>query len=198
MHFSFTVDTVHNKKNNEYYKDIRRLQKAAIVYVILLVGQLYFFYDSPTTWHVVLSYSVAIIGLAGFIAAFLVKGSVGSAQKLYDKNPLVPAMIAKKNRHSMVLIAVAPLPDGKRALIAREVNSVGDLKSIGSRIAAVAPSNARGTEATIVPINWATNDQKVIDEALGSINEKEWSELRGLLKRTDEVLESRNWLIRLD
>ncbi|MDO4910537.1 MAG: DUF3239 domain-containing protein [Corynebacterium sp.] len=190
MKFSFTVDPAHVKKHNEYFKDIRRLRTVGLFYgvVMILLAVAAYFGFGGDIWGILIGLILLALGLAGIFTGPMVASHVGKPQAFYDSHELIPAMVAKLDRNSAILLGITDLPQGGRALIARHVNKVADVRRIGARIPGVAAGNKQGTEITIVPIAWGTTDKDVIDRAKETIPEAQWNELRQHLDRVEEVL----------
>ncbi|MDO4910064.1 MAG: DUF3239 domain-containing protein [Corynebacterium sp.] len=190
MTFKFTIDPQHVKKHNEYFKDIRRLKISGLIYGLLMIvlGVVAYLGFHGDIWGILIGLILVILGVVGLITGPMVASHVGKPQAFYDSHALIPAMVAKLDRNSAILLGIADLPQGGRALIARHVNKVEDVRRIGARIPSVAAGNKKGTEITIVPIAWGTTDKAVIDEAKHTLPEAQWNELRRYLDRVDEVL----------
>lgn len=202
MKFHFPIDSAHNKANNEYYRDTRRLQIASSIFAALLMigGILVLSFSSRTTVMLVLGIGLILIGLLYVAVTFSVRKQVKDPQELYDSSPLVPAMIAKVNERTMVLMALVDTRKNpevgapRQALALRTVTTISGVpRRIGARVPAVAVGGAHKSkteyydEITPVPIAWATRQTGVIRRAENEIPGSDWALLKDSIARVDEV-----------
>lgn len=199
--FHFTVDDAYNKANNEFGKDVRRLQlSAGALGLILLLGAVWFFLASTAPWRLVVLIGVGFLALFCLALVFILPKQVGGAQRLYDTYELVPAIIAEENPRDVVLMALVNLavdPSARpiQGLALRTVTKVGSHdRTVGTRVPAVAVSgrrslkdNQRWDEISPMPIAWATPDADTIRRAEREIPESLWRELERHLGRLDDV-----------
>lgn len=199
--FSFTVDSAHNKENNEYFRDGRRLRLSAVILAVLALagaaGALWFF-GTGVLGAVLAILLIAFAAMCVFVAVKL-PGATGSPQELYDRWPLAPAMIAQVDERTMTLMALVNANADesgtpKKALAVRTIMKVSGVpRRVGARVPAVAVAGRhRGSgdtwdEITPVPIGWATKDNKTVREAERAIPEGDWQLLQANLDRVADV-----------
>lgn len=201
QNFSFTVDQTHNKENNEYFRDGRRLRLSAIIMTVLALagaaGSLWLF-GTGAVGIVLAVLLVAFAAMCVFVAVKL-PGATGSPQEVYDRWPLAPAMIAQVDERTMVLMALVnanmdETGTPQKALATRTIMKVSGVpRRVGARVPAVGVAGRhRGNadaweEITPVPIGWATKDRKTVREAERAIPEGDWQLLQANLDRVDDV-----------
>ena len=109
MHLHFDVDEAFAKQHNEMLRDTRKAVISGVsLFVICLIagGLIWFFVDPASPWRWVGGLGLMLFGFMMLLVAFLVPRSVGSAQDLYDRYPLVPAVIAEVNPRDSVIMAL--------------------------------------------------------------------------------------------
>ncbi|MEZ2189246.1 DUF3239 domain-containing protein [Corynebacterium sp. CCM 9204] len=211
--FPFTVDENHSKTNNELFRDSRRLVVSAgvfgLIQVAVAAGILWYFGGQPWVWMMVIA--LAVMAVVSFGMMFVLPRKVGTAQELYDRYPLVPAVVAKVNERDLVLLALVNTTvdenDKPRwALAARTVTRLaGHPRKVGERVPSVAVSGQRHlsdrehwSEVTPMPISWATPDRGVIGRAADAIPAAQWKRLEKSVDRLAEVRETPADLLVLD
>lgn len=211
--FHFTVDTAHAKAHNEFLKDQRRLQVSAIVFGLIqvMVAAVFIWYTNQAAWAWLLAAGLGVSALVSFAMVVVIPKKVGSAQQMYDKYDLVPAIVAKVNPRDMVLLALVDArvdpSDGHPApaLAARTITKlVGHSRTVGERVPAVAVAGRRNMkntgfwdEISPMPIAWGTPDPATIAEARKAIPQQQWNELTKHAERVDEVLDTPLNLLKL-
>lgn len=201
--FDFAVDDTYAYEHNELLKDTKRLQISALIFAIILlaIGVGLFFYFKDMMGILVLAcFSFMAVMTLTLIA--IIPRKVGTPAELYTKYPLVPAVVAKKNDHSVVLLALVnanidqSLPP-RWALAARTVNSLPNhAHTVGERVPSVAVAGKRSMrkdattwdEVSPMPIAWGTPHQATIDRAKNSIPEEQWKRLNRYTARVEDVL----------
>lgn len=200
--FSFTVDPEHNKKNNEFSRDAVRLQITAGVLGAILVAIAAFLLlkGASQAWALGLGIALGTFGLFCLALIFILPRQMGSAQKMFDDYPLVPAVVAEVLPRGLVLMALVdanasesgkPVP----ALAIRNITNLrGHDRVVGERVPAVAVAGRRSVgskdrwdEISPMPIAWGTPSADVVKEAQKAIPENEWNRLAKYLDKLDEV-----------
>ena len=210
--FTFDVDHEHNKKNNELFKDTKRLQISAGSYgaVQILLAAGVYWWAGGATWAAILAVVLIAMALVSFALIRIIPKKVGDAEKIYSQYPLAPAVIAQVNPRDIVLFALVnkntdPDLSPRWALTARTVTRLeGHPRRKGERVPAVAVSGRRSLatkdqwdEITPMPIAWATPSAKTVAEAIDHIPEEQWRRLTANIGKLDDVLASRYNLIEL-
>ncbi|MEJ5927658.1 DUF3239 domain-containing protein [Corynebacterium sp. H128] len=200
--FSFTIDPEHNKQNNEFSRDAFRLQVSSGVFglVLLLVAFFVFRLSDGATWGLAVSIGLLAFALFCFFLVLVLPKQMGTAQDMFDKYALVPAMIAEVNARDMVLLALVDANAGEAsepvpALATRTISNLrGHDRVVGERVPAVAVTGRRSVSSTDrwdeispMPIAWGTPDNTVIKKAKKTIPENEWNRLMKYLDRLEEV-----------
>lgn len=212
MTFHFPIDSEHTKTNNEYYRDTRRLQIASGIFAALLIigGILVLALSSRTVIMLVLGIGLILIGLLYVAVTFSVRKQIKPPQELYDSSPLVPAMIAKVDERTMVLMALvdtrkdASVGEPQPALALRTVTTISGVpRRVGARVPAIAVGGTHKSktnsydEVTPVPIAWSTRESTVIRRAENEIPDSQWALLRKSLDRVSEVQKTSRDLLAL-
>lgn len=201
--FKFQVDEAFAKKNNEMLKDTKRLVISGVslfVICIIIAVLIWMFVPATSPWRLLGSLGLGLFGVMMLIVAFAVPRSVGTAQSLYDRYPLAPAVIAEVNPRDFVLLSlvntnVDPELPPRWGLATRTVTRVnGEEPKVGTKIpvAAVQGQRASGDkkhwqEISPMPIAWGTPDQDIVAEARKAIPQEQWIKLDKARKRFDEV-----------
>lgn len=207
MHFHFDVDEAYAKQHNEMLRDTRKVVISGISLFVICVAAgaaIWFLVDPASPWRWLGGLGLVLFGLMMLLVAFLVPRSVGKAQDLYDRYPLVPAVIAEVNPRDCVIMALVnvnvdeSLPPTYAAAL-RTVTSIpgmGEPKK-GMKLPAVAVGGQRNSrdadhwqEVTPMPIAWATPDQSVVEDARNQIPQDQWQKLEKARKRYAEVKET--------
>ncbi|MEZ2122518.1 DUF3239 domain-containing protein [Corynebacterium sp. CCM 9203] len=200
--FPFTIDLTHNKANNELLRDSRRLVISAgmfgLIQMAVAAGVLWYFGGQPWVWMMVIA--LTVMALVSFGMMFVLPRKVGTAQELYDRYPLIPAVVAEVNERDLVLLAlvnttVSESDPPRWALAARTVTRIsGHNRSIGEKVPAVGVSGQRSisdrdhwSEITPMPIAWATPDKDVVRAAVKTIPAGQWNRLERAVPRLAEV-----------
>ncbi|WP_225976692.1 MULTISPECIES: DUF3239 domain-containing protein [Corynebacterium] len=210
--FSFTVDGPYNKEHNEMFRDARRLKLSALLFGLiffgLALGVVYF--SNQASWSYYAAIAFGVIGLISLVLIPVLDKQVGTAQSLYDRYELVPAMIAQINPRDKVILALVNTsvnPNAKPvwALAARTVTRLeGHSSTVGERVPAVAVSGRRSVqdqehwdEISPMPIAWGTPDPDVVRDAINAIDQKRWRRLEQHLNKVDDVLATKFNLLEL-
>lgn len=202
--FHFDVDEAFAKQHNEMLRDTRKVVISGVsLFVICVAGgvAMWFLMDPANPWRWLGGVGLALFGCMMLLVAFLVPRSVGKAQDLYDRYPLVPAVIAEVNPRDVLLMALVnvnvdeTLPPRYAAAL-RTVSSIPGIADpkVGTKIPAVAVGGRRSTrdkehwqEVTPMPIAWGTPDKATIDEAQKTIPHDQWRKLDKARGRLDDV-----------
>ena len=202
--FHFDVDEAFAKQHNEMLRDTRKVVISGVsLFVICVAGgvAMWFLMDPANPWRWLGGVGLALFGCMMLLVAFLVPRSVGKAQDLYDRYPLVPAVIAEVNPRDVLLMALVnvnvdeTLPPRYAAAL-RTVSSIPGIADpkVGTKIPAVAVGGRRSTrdkehwqEVTPMPIAWGTSDKAIIDEAQKTIPHDQWRKLDKARGRLDDV-----------
>lgn len=209
--FKFTVDTEHAKKNNELLKDTKRLQLSAFVFGLILIGigvGLYFYLGGTIGLLVIGTFG--IMALISFALIVVIPKQVGSAQSLYNKYELCPAIIAKVDARDMTLLSLVNINSDPSApptwgLATRTITRIeGHQRRKGEQVPAVAVTGRRSVksqnkwdEISPMPIAWATTDPAVIKKAQKAIPHEQWELLENNKSKLDDVLKTRFNLLEL-
>ncbi|HEY5856645.1 MAG TPA: DUF3239 domain-containing protein, partial [Aldersonia sp.] len=187
-HFEFPVDREHAKTVNETITDARRLRVLALVVALLLVAAGVWLVLAAHPWSYILA-AVAALGVVTAVwVAVAAPGRLSSVDRLYERGPLVAAVIAEPGPNRMVLLALVDVakpaaPEARFALVARRVKQLpGHDPSVGERVPSVlivADRSAHSPRAlwqsvAPMPIAWGTRDPDVLAGAVAAIDEVEW------------------------
>lgn len=106
--FTFDVDVEHNKKNNELFKDTKRLQTSAGVYGLLqlILAAATLWWSNQAIWGWILASVLGIMAIISFVMINIIPKKVGTPENIYRQYPLVPAIIAQVNPRDLVLLAL--------------------------------------------------------------------------------------------
>ncbi|GAB2503574.1 hypothetical protein CATRI_03310 [Corynebacterium atrinae] len=202
--FKFDVDEAFAKKNNEMLKDTRRLQLSAGVFgliLLVLAGAVYFWFGAGQAWGFITGLILLTFAIVCFFLVFVVPRQVGTAQDLYDKYPLAPAVIAEVNERDFVIMALVNTnvdPDlpprwGAALRTVTRINGIKDPK-LGTRLPVAAVSGRRTVrnqdhwdEISPMPIAWGTPDVDLVEIARKSIPDDQWNRLEKARKRLSDV-----------
>lgn len=202
--FHFDVDEAFAKQHNEMLRDTRKVVISGVSLFVICVAAgaaMWFLMDPANPWRWLGGVGLALFGCMMLLVAFLVPRSVGKAQDLYDRYPLVPAVIAEVNPRDVLLMALVnvnvdeTLPPRYAAAL-RTVSSIPGIADpkVGTKIPAVAVGGRRSTrdkehwqEVTPMPIAWGTPDKATIDEAQKTIPHDQWRKLDKARGRLDDV-----------
>lgn len=209
--FTFTVDNEYAKKNNELLKDTKRLQLSAFIFGLILIGigVALNFYLGGTMGLLVIG-TFGLMALISFGLILVIPRQVGSAQSLYNKYELCPAVIAKVNSRDLILLALVKINSDPAAqpiwgLATRTITRIeGHERVTGERVPAVAVTGRRSVksqekwdEISPMPIAWGTPNPSIIKEAQKAIPHEEWNKLQKNLDKLDDVLKTRFNLLEL-
>ena len=195
--FSFTVDEAHVKAYNEYFRDSRRLRVSAALMAVLSLAAavLVVLLWGAGLWTWIATAVLVLFALACIYAFISVPKQIGTPQELYDRWPLVPAILAG---------AGAGAGGTRPALAVRTVTTIpGVPRKPGARVPSIAVSGRHTSggelwdEVTPVPLAWGTPDKKVIARAEEAIPQEAWAKLRSLADRAPEVRATRRGLLEL-
>ena len=198
--FTFDVDIEHNKKNNELFKDTKRLQTSAGVYGLLqlILAAAALWWSNQAIWGWILAIVLGIMAIISFAMINIIPKKVGTPENIYRQYPLVPAIVAAKGDHDLTLMALVRINDAadRYALAVRPMKGLGHPCALGDRVATVAVPGRRSRQGTLeevspMPIDWATPDTTVWKEAIKNIPGREWNLLEVNKNRFEEVRSTR-------
>lgn len=205
-HFSFDVDEAYARKNNEFLRDTKRLQISAFFFglVLLAIGGVLYYLADGAVWGWMVLIVMGIMAALSFIMIPILPRQVGSAASLYNRYPLVPAVVAEINPRDVVLLTLVntnvdeTLPP-RWGLAVRTINRLGvHERKLGERVPSVAVSGRRTMrdqdhwdEVSPMPITWGTMDADVVRRAEKTIPHDLWSKLEKNRSRLDEVKNTR-------
>lgn len=204
--FTFDVDEEFARQHNEIISDSRFFRAGGIGLgiITMLVGlYVYFFPAERLPWGMMVLITTIVLGLA-FIAIGINVGKNNKVQDMYNRYPLVPAVIAGTERDKYILLAlvnknVDPDLPPNWALAARLIKGLPghtELK-IGTKVPCAAVLGRRTSrdkdhwqEVIPMPIAWGTPDQEIIKTARKSIPHEYWVKLDKNRNKVDEVLKT--------
>ena len=213
-HFHFDVDEAFAKQHNEMLRDTRKVVISGVSLFVICVAAgaaMWFLMDPANPWRWLGGLGLVLFGSIMLLVAILVPRSVGTAQELYDRYPLVPAVIAEVNPRDVLLMALVnvnvdeTLPPRYAAAL-RTVSSIPGITDpkVGTKVPAVAVGGRRSTrdadhwqEITPMPIAWATPDNAIISEAQQAIPHEQWRQLDKARARLEDVKATRMNLLEL-
>lgn len=213
--FKFDVDEAFAKQHNEMLRDSRRLLVSGLLLggILLTAGILVALLVQPV-WSITVGLGLGLFGIMMAIVGIAGSKKVGTAQQLYDRYPLAPAVIAKVNERDMVIMALVnsatdPNAEPRPALALRTVSNIPGLehKKKGTQIPVAAVtgrlqrnSSDPDTWAQIspMPIAWGTPDAEVVRVARTSIPHEQWAKLQKNIERLEDVQKTRMDLLHLD
>lgn len=189
--FKFEVDEDFARRNNEMLRDTRRFRTSGISLGIILVvaAVIAFFATGRAPWTIWLVVAAAILAIAFIATGIAVARKFNSAQDIYDRYPLVPAVIAEVNERDMVLMALVNASrdpeDDAPALCLRTVTKIPgvDKPTKGTKVPCCAVYGHGTSQDTLwhevrpMPIAWGTPDQEVVAIARKSIPQDQWNNL---------------------
>lgn len=202
--FHFDVDEEFAKKHNEMLRDTRKVTISGIsLFVICVVAAVLLWTLTPdnSAWGWFGVIGLVPFGIVMLIVGLMVPRSVGSAQELYDRYPLAPAVIAEVNPRDMVLMALVNtnVDESLRPRYAAALRTVSNIPGIdeptvGTKVPSVAVGGRRTTrdkdhwqEVTPMPIAWATTDHDVLKRARTDIPQEQWHMLDKARAKLDDV-----------
>ena len=200
--FKFEVDEAFAKRHNELLKDSGRLRLSGLIMGLLLViagVATYMFIDD--TWRITVGLGLGLFGIMCAIVGVVAARKVGTAQELYDRYPLAPAVIVEVNERDMVLMAlvntnVDPKIPPRWAATLRTVTAIPGIttRTVGTKVPVAAVSGQVNSnerehwqQITPMPIAWGTPDQEVVDIARKSVPQEQWQMLERARKRLTDV-----------
>lgn len=213
--FKFDVDEAFAKQHNEMLRDSRRLLVSGLLLggILLTAGILVALLVQPV-WSITVGLGLGLFGIMMAIVGIAGSKKVGTAQQLYDRYPLAPAVIAKVNERDMVIMALVnsatdPNAEPRPALALRTVSSIPGLehKKKGAQIPVAAVTgrlqrNSSGPDTwaqiSPMPIAWGTPDAEVVRVARTSIPHEQWAKLQKNIERLEDVQKTRMDLLHLD
>ena len=186
-------------------RDSRRLLVSGLLFggILVVAGVLVTWLVQPT-WSITVGIALILFGIIMAIVGVAGSKKVGTAQQLYDRYPLAPAVIAKVNERDVVLMALVnaaidPQAEPQPALALRTVTDIPGLehKKVGAQVpvAAVAGRLQRNSSG---PIAWGTPEAEVVRIARTSIPHDQWTTLQKNIDRLDDVQDTRFDLLRLN
>lgn len=213
--FKFDVDEAFAKQHNEMLRDSRRLLVSGLLLggILLTAGILVALLVQPV-WSITVGLGLGLFGIMMAIVGIAGSRKVGTAQQLYDRYPLAPAVIAKVNERDMVIMALVnsatdPNAEPRPALALRTVSNIPGLehKKKGTQIPVAAVTgrlqrNSSGPDTwaqiSPMPIAWGTPDAEVVRVARTSIPHEQWAKLQKNIERLEDVQKTRMDLLHLD
>lgn len=210
--FEFPVDLAHAKAVNETLAEVRRLRMSAIIFGLLLAGGAVWLILLARSWSYVLGAVLALAAVTALWVAVWAPRKVGSAQQLYDKSGLVPAIISETRPRGSTILALIDISKPKSgtvqyALVVRDVGALpGHRVRVGERIPCVSVLTDRSTHSdsamwqmvSPMPIAWGTRDATVLRDAAAAISDVEWKFLEDKLSLAEEASTSANRHLLLD
>lgn len=211
-HFHFAVDQEYAKQHNELLRDTRRLTIASLLFAAMLAGlgvlSMSLFGEGLGLGIAVVFFLMAAVFV---VIAPIIGKKVGTAQELYDRYELAPAIVAEVLPRSLVLLALVnvsavPSAPPRWGLAIRNITRLeGHPREEGARVPSVAVTGRRSMASTEtwdeispMPIAWATTDAKVIDAAARQIPPEQWDMLAQLKDKLPEVQATRLNLLPLE
>lgn len=213
--FKFDVDEAFAKQHNEMLRDSRRLLVSGLLLggILLTAGILVALLVQPV-WSITVGLGLGLFGIMMAIVGIAGSKKVGTAQQLYDRYPLAPAVIAKVNERDMVIMALVnsatdPNAEPRPALALRTISNIPGLehKKKGTQIPVAAVTgrlqrNSSGPDTwaqiSPMPIAWGTPDAEVVRVARTSIPHEQWAKLQKNIERLEDVQKTRMDLLHLD
>ena len=213
--FKFDVDEAFAKQHNEMLRDSRRLLVSGLLLggILLTAGILVALLVQPV-WSITVGLGLGLFGIMMAIVGIAGSRKVGTAQQLYDRYPLAPAVIAKVNERDMVIMALVnsatdPNAEPRPALALRTVSNIPGLehKKKGTQIPVAAVTgrlqrNSSGPDTwaqiSPMPIAWGTPDAEVVRVARTSSPHEQWAKLQKNIERLEDVQKTRMDLLHLD
>lgn len=197
--FKFTVDNAQVKSTNDTMADVRRLRVSAVIFAVLLAAGGAWLISLDHVWSTIVGVVLVIGAISSLGVALWAPRKVGSAEKLYRDNPLVPAIVTEIHPRAATLTALIdiakPAAGGPQyALVSRNVRLNPHWK-VGDRIPSVALRSDRTTRSkdplwqmvSPMPIEWGTKDRAVLARAIGAISAGEWNFLQSRIPDSEEV-----------
>lgn len=202
--FKFQVDEPFARKHNEMIRDTRRVRAGGIglgIAVFLAALLFYLFAADRAVWALMILIVATVLGIAFAMVGIVVARKYATVQPLYDRYPLVPAVIAEVNERDFVLMAlvntnVNPDLPPRWGLALRTVTAIPGIKTpkTGTKVPAAAvlgrrTSHSKGQwqEITPMPIAWGTPDQDVVNEARRAIPHDQWTKLEKHRAKLNDV-----------
>ncbi|WKD58913.1 hypothetical protein CCASP_02530 [Corynebacterium caspium DSM 44850] len=210
--FKFEVDPYWAKQHNELIRDVRRLQWNVLFFALLfgVIGVVAYFFVQPQTLALLALISGIAVAIIFIIVALVLPKKLGSAQDLYNKHPLAPAIIAEVTAAHILLMALVNLnvdPDiePRWGLVIRPVNRIkGHKRAVCTKIPCAAVGGRRNPGAadtwqqiSPMPIAWGTPDTDIIAFARKAIPTKQWQLLEKSRIRLPELKASRTGILPL-
>ncbi|APT93039.1 membrane protein [Corynebacterium phocae] len=204
--FKFSVDEQFAQNNNELLRDSKRLRNSGLILgLILIIIGVTIFFTVEAAWAFTLGLGFGLFGALVAVVGFLAAKKVGTAQQLYDRYPLAPAVIAEVNETDVVLMAlvntnVDPTLPPRWAASLRTVSNIPGLteRTVGTKIPVAAVSGQRTSknsehwdQITPMPIAWGTPDQEVVKIARNAIPSEQWHKLDRARKRLNDIKATR-------
>ncbi|AZA13016.1 DUF3239 domain-containing protein [Corynebacterium choanae] len=209
---TITVNDAHNRKYDEYYRDPKQLQYAAVGLgaLFVAVGAYFWWSTGKTAGGTMALIAFAAVGLVFMAIAVVIPKKVGSPQHIYDTYPLCPAVIVEC--HADDTVTIAGLVDAatdvahgtpRIALATRTVRHLpGHQLQVGERVPVVAVPGRRAVlknrdhwaEMTLMPIAWATPEHGVIRRCAGAISEAKWRKLKSSIRHYEDMKQHKETL----
>lgn len=202
--FKFQVDEKHAREYNEFLSNSRYFSASGVILGVIVAVIGVFVYLGPggqAAWALILMLVLIALGVA-FAAAGVVAGrKAGSAQDMYDRYPLIPAVVAENNGRNLGLLAlvntnVDPDVSPRWAWTYTQVKKIPNLDpaKVGNQLPAVAVFGGRSTRekdhwqsVDVMPVAWGTPNEDLITMARKAIPQDQWAKLERGRKRLDDV-----------
>ena len=202
--FKFQVDDKHAREHNEFLSNSRYFRASAILLGIVVAAIGAWVYLGPggqAAWALMVMLVLIVLGIA-FAAVGIVTGRrTGTAQAMYDRYPLIPAVVAENNDRNLGLLGlvntnVDPDLPPRYAWTYTQVKKIPNLKpaKVGNEVPAVAVLGQRSTHdkehwqtIDVMPIAWGTPDDELITMARKAIPHDEWTKLERGRKKLEDI-----------
>ncbi|MGC0362531.1 hypothetical protein ABH922_000515 [Rhodococcus sp. 27YEA15] len=188
--FQFTVDKAHARSVNDTIADVRRLQISAVVFALVLAALGAWLLTKDAAWSIILGAVLLVGAVSSLWVAVWAPRKVGSVESLYEKSPLVPAIVTELHPRAATLSALIDIGKSTTgtpnyALVSRNVR-LNPKWRVGDRIPSVALRSDRSTRSKAdtwqmvspMPIEWGTRDSAVLARATAAISVSEWNFLQ--------------------
>ncbi len=192
--------------------DVRRLRTSAIVTALILVAAAAWLISLAHPWSNILGAVFLVIAASSLWVAVWAPNKVGTAEDLYAKGGLVPAVIAEKRPRGVTLLALIDIakPEAEAhryALVTRSVRTLpGHRLTEGERVPSISVLADRSKNTTgdtwqmvsPMPIAWGTKNASTIKKAAAEISEPEWALLVANIGLSEKVRASQNQQLLID
>jgi hypothetical protein len=202
--FHFDVDKTHARSVNQTVADMRRLQVSGALLAVVFAAAAVALLMGGKLWLEILGVLAAVAAASFLWVVAWVPRKVGSIQALYDRSPLVPAVVSEVHPRALTLLSlidIAKHPEQGHiyALVTRNTPvPQGSKPVVGERVPSVAVLDDRSKTSTSdqwqlvspMPIWWGTKDRAVILRAEAAIPSEQWKYLAARIGQSEQVRES--------